>query len=1476
MSRGQFTNTFEKGMMSDMNILQQPNGSYRYAKNCNIISQDGNNYVVKDCLGNLITFTINAPYNAVYTVVGALPMVLKFFSLPGELYCISTNSRSTSGAGYCEIGKIEYLPYGEGVQPKTLTGQYNGGYIPLYHSADMNMSQAYMADGFGFSENEFIARLYWTDNFNEPRVFNVKDPQFTTYISTGSLVVGQQYMVVEGAVTHSAVNYGPGLTAGNVFTAVGINFTDLTTPTPTAKVIAYYPYQLLDWTPSRKMGNISFLSYGAGAVMCGNKVYFYRLGTNDGIYTSWSYGCAPIHVGTQNELDYLTSPTVAYQDFVGAGLTTTLVNSGRSVRVTIDNIDTNFDFVELACAEFDQLIDTPRIISIVAVANITPVTTSVTLEHTGSNPISELTLSDITLFPASILKCKALATSDNFNLPANITERSEFILDMTPVTLDNVYYPMLSHMDATSCSLSGMVPSGVSPTCGANPAAGAVYPWSRWKVTAGTAIYNGTSYTVGKVIVGVSGAGNDSIDTATNPGTQVRPCVTRNQYTTSLGARVENAIEIVGSQGVGFWDYKEPAVHHHVQGLWGNQTYRPAIILVDKKGNPMYAQHLGDHTTPIPQLRNPYSGLMTRDQIGNTGQYAYSLVASGLKVSGITIPPSVINEISGFMIVRAVRDASIICQGILTQNTHTGATPDVYKCGAYIPVSESDDAVVSKNYTFISPDIACNVPLPGVVGAIGDTIENAAWVDAFDYGGGVRVRGAGPAASEQVYSKVITTLGADTTSRTGTITYWAEVNDGDDLDIGNGVTFENKMKIDAAAGTVIEGGCVTGGVDYDLDGHEAIGCKKVVLSIATDFKHYGPSANDYSSVAANAQTEKLLVNYKKTGYGNPYGGIGEQALANTLYISTGHFQPITTQVKTDTFDGTNYVFNNIEVFGGDCFTCLVDVGYGLWNDDFTDKYSYAWTFPCECNSNYNLRRGRKTSNVEMYYTGTALTESIAYLDPSAEIRLEDYSYNRGYSSGTLVNYPAMPANLVNSAKFKTRIRHSLEKTLGETIDSFRRFAIGDYIDLDGHAGEINNVRPKDGRIIVWQNDAIATVPILERQLLGADFGDATTIGTGGVLDRFDTLNSFFGNQHQWSLCDTDTGFMWFDMRRKAVVTLDMNGGIAEVSEILYNKSLFSEIFVEAIGNQVVTASTLGVGFLNSPTFDPESDRPLLGVGIISVFDPKFKRVYMTFKFKARRKITVSGVQVDGFWSKDFTIGFIKMGEYRVFEGFYDWFPAIVHNHGQLVLAMNNPKNTTQYIPSSLIGMSFVVGETLPGTNQSEYVCIADVTISSGANLPNGASGATYWVLINASNNVMVLNQPAVLGQTVAPDYVYNMFDGRVVNNVMSIVVNPPSEEAFEVTNIVQVGPYNVNYTTIQTEATNQSAQDVNIRSTDRNYRFDYRQIKSNLPLSTSIGRLVDFFLKITFTKKNYTTNPTVLTTSVKILEKVRSMFREKR
>ena len=549
--------------------------------------------------------------------------------------------------------------------------------------------------------------------------------------------------------------------------------------------------------------------------------------------------------------------------------------------------------------------------------------------------------------------------------------------------------------------------------------------------------------------------------------------------------------------------------------------------------------------------------------------------------------------------------------------------------------------------------------------------------------------------------------------------------------------------------------------------------------------------------------------------------------------------------------------------------------YGVWNDDLGSSFSYAWTFPCECSANYGLRRGRKTSNVEMYYTGTFSTQSIVYLDPSADVRLEDYSYNPGYSAeGGAIVYPALPVDFINAGQFPSRIHFAGQKVLGETIDSFRTFGIQDFKDISAQSGRINNLKVVDDTVLVFQDWAINTVPVLERQVVSSTSGAATIIGTGGVVDRWDVVSSYFGNQHQWSVIEAEYGLAWFDMHRKAFVTISKGQGVLEVSQALGMQGFFNEAFLEALGAGIALNAT---DLLNSPTFDDTSDRPLMGIGITGVYDPKLKMTYMCFKFKARQD--VSGTTK--YQSKDFTIGYLNTNTANMFIGFFDWTFCIAHNHNQLVFSTNNPKNTTQLLGASIANASFVAGETLQAqdslgnTTNEEYICIAPVTLNTAAKYPLGASSATYWFKVNATNELYVSNNPLIDNSNPAGDYVYNKFFGKVVNNQVDFIVNPNAGESIFIQAMEQHGN-DVNVTDVYIDAEGATAQDTTIPASSNYYRYVYDKWKSNMPLTSLGARIINRYLRIKLYKKNWDNSPILVSRSVKTLRLVKSIFNIKK
>lgn len=1482
MSIESHINSFEKGMTKDYNILYQPDGTYRHCVNCSLVSQDGNNYVIKDCLGNVRTFAINIRYADTTLTFDTPPTPIGFISFPDVLVVFSTNDNTESG-GYGEIGIINYQPYGEGVAPVAIVGQNNPGYVPLYHSSDLKFTILQQIEGFAFQENDLIKRVYWTDDLNEPRVIDIGNPIYTTYIASGSLVTGEQYMVLEGVINHNGDQYGPtdasGTILGNVFTAANANYTSATGTTPTPKVIRYMPYQLLSFTPSRSLGNISFTGYGSGSLYCGAKMYFYRLlNTSEGIQTSWSYGSFPVPVRLGGANAYFTQ--------LGAGTPTTLINSDKSVLLRIDNIDQNFERIQIAVAEFDQLLDVPRVIAIVIDEEITASTMD--FEHSSTGNLGTLTLGDLTLFPAVILTCKTMTTNKNYILIGNIRERDEFTFDNSGVTVEQINYAMPAQrnepggsIDAEVCpNVQTYVPMDYNPF--ANPSgANAIQPYTRWAVTdvsGGSVTYNAVAYGLGEYFIGVPG-----VFTVTIPvGSQIRPCVTRNRYTTN-GGDPRPDILLLSS---GYWDYKDPSVCTHVKGLWNEEKYRYGVIVWDLKGNPYYVRHLADLDTTRQVTKD-----ICFTESDNVGPWLY-INQTGAKISGVTFSPDVVANMSGFSIVRAERDPRVLTQGILFQSSESGEIISGYTvvqpASSYKLSIDNSLNSVDNIYSFISPDALVNFPIPNYADGITNvstSIEEAFWLEPNDQSsdGNSWYLKSVAGANNEAETKYFTVAGAESPVqplRTAKIRSQFRCNENANLAaFGNTTTyFQNKTNIGVGVVPLtptIDTYCIAGVVGSTntlAPVTMAAGGLRTVLELTDDtgLTDYNSTTVFYNSLP-NSGLNKLVVNYVVEN-ANQYGGNSASALAATTYISTGHFQVINPTVLSETLDvNGNYTFNDIEIWGGDCYTCLIDYGYACFDDAATlngapaaGSYSWGIKFPCQCNSNYTLRTGTPARKVAPDLMHSNAAGNGIFFRIGAGTQLEGFQYNQGYSSdGHFVAYPALPVDYSLTNVFRYRIRFAGEKFPGELINTFRTFLTNDYKDTDGQGGEINNLRTKNGRTIVWQNAIISSVPILERDVISTEDGFPTNIGTGGVVDRFDPIDSYFGNQHQWGLTATEFGFVWFDMRRKSVVAMDFGSGVQEISFVEGLKGFFDEVFLEVVGN----TSPISNNILNDPLFTKYSDRPLTGVGITGVYEPKFKMTYLTFKFIKRTATTAL--------NKDFTIGYFHPK--KQFIGFFDWTPGIAWNHNQIVLSANNPKNKLIYYGAGMPPTVFVPGDVVALGN-SEYICISQVTIASypgSATTIPSAPGSAFWAVINITNEIWVHNQPALLGQAVAPDYLYDSIFGQVVNNELQYVVNPRVENPFSVLNMEQEGN-TVNFTDLYTSAESQSASDVSISSTSRFYRVIYDKICNNMPLDLLRGRITNSYLLVRWVKRNWTTDPRVVSKGVKILRFVKSMFSQKR
>jgi hypothetical protein len=1368
----EFTNTFENGMHKDNNVLLQPSGTYRDMNNGMLVSYDGNHYVVEMPKGSKVSFTIPPIYKNVYTTLAAIPTPIGFISFLDKLVVFSTNNDSQTNYG--EIGVVEFDHDGIGT------------YTPLYNHAELNFSIEHQIRGFSFEENDAIKRVYWTDYFNSPRVLNTLDVALQTNITSGTIVADQEYMVVRGAIEYNDGTglkiYGPGLTAGNIFTGGAIS--TFTTINGSPIVYKYIDLVLLDWVPDRTLPDIDFKEPIVGSLFGGSKSYFVRYKLKaQGITTSWSYGSFPINV-------YSIGAYSSYTLVEGSGASA-LQNTTAGVRLTVSNINTYFDTIEVASATFDEVSNTLTRAEIFATLPIT--SSSMNVDHTTEGAGEALTLDDLTIFPASIFKVKDITTNKNYNVIGNIVEREELTdFDGTTATVSNLTYNVPADQN-----LGAPMNAGIGKQSASGIFSGGIIADGHYVVTTGNITYMGNIYGPAQPL-GPYFTGVYLFTTFLGTGT-VKANILIKKYKSQSGFNRYKSIELNDD----YFDYRGFAATQYLRQYWSGETYRIGILPYDKKGNPMYARWIDDFTIQTLGSKN---GPTT--QRGN----GCSLNVNGLSISGITFSADDMAKISGFSIVRAPRDKVYTAQGVLFQTTGTSATLN----GSIMQqplcqLSLSNDYIEGgggNSIPFImnwySPDEMFEYS--GFTGGANNYLEGDCFINPLGslYGG----------SNDQANTKFYRQQGA-ATPQTVKITRYDGVNPGGSItDYYAGTDYDNNLTHLAN---------ISLPSPWTSDG-KAVGCKTIVVTMDS-----GLSFPDTTSMTAmpGENPAKPLMNYKIIK-ANLYGGTSERALANTIYISTGHYQRIDSSVLADTYDaGTNsYIFDEVEVFGGDSFLTIMSLGKSLYDDvQYNPSFSYGIFYPVESNCNPYLRQGRNIGQYGMHNNPTF----GVYYNISGNSRLEQFLLNDAYATdGTIIAYPALP-DVSLASNFPYRTRWAGAKTLGESTDSFRTFLQNSFRDLDGNKGPINNIRQRDGKVFYWQDHAVGYLPILERQLVNGDIGEATQLGVGGVIDRFDTFNTYFGNQNTNGLVETEYGFAWFDYRRRAMLAMSVGGGIQEVSFVKGLETFFNE-------------STRFDTNANNPITD---DKPLTGNGICGVYDPMYKMTYISFKWKESDKDY-----------RRFTIGYYHPR--NIFVGFFDLEPSILWNHNNLLIGN---KSITADVVAAIT--QYFVGDKVQ-KNNIEYTAITNFQTDSpisGQYQPDFPN-SVYWIKTTQSNETNLLFSTTN----------FCKFFGYTYNHDIEIIVNPKTGKPFAVDNLIQKSN-DTNYDSVLCTTDDDTSTD--LTSNNKFYRYYDRGWHSSIALGAK-GRLVDYYLKVKLSITNYSGNPTVSRNLQKIFNFVTSVFREKK
>lgn len=285
----------------------------------------------------------------------------------------------------------------------------------------------------------------------------------------------------------------------------------------------------------------------------------------------------------------------------------------------------------------------------------------------------------------------------------------------------------------------------------------------------------------------------------------------------------------------------------------------------------------------------------------------------------------------------------------------------------------------------------------------------------------------------------------------------------------------------------------------------------------------GTADENYSKLEARiaAGLGTFIVDIKKSNYGM-YGGMSYQDRQFTEYISTGSFATNSDPVYV--FSGDTYInmfdytvthaLDQVDPSEG-VFTEIGDHD-NWWNDTvLSQTMRVGAILPLESQINTMVDAGgtygEKKNILIQALPGAYSIGASAGIDYIKSQSKNEHSYNSAYSAQQTA-FPAFSEimNENKSDEYKYRISASEKKVLGEMYDGWSIFMPSNYIDVDSIAGDISKLKNFNNRLYFIQEYGIGIVSVNERSLITDGNGSELSLGTGGILSRYDYLSKSYG------------------------------------------------------------------------------------------------------------------------------------------------------------------------------------------------------------------------------------------------------------------------------------------------------------------------------------------------------------------------------
>lgn len=1156
-----WTNDFIAGMRSDSDPASQEKSTYRQSLNGRVFfNQVTGSLSWQTVYGNkqVIDFKGNYGQTKGYTPIGQA-------EFPNCIALLSTYN------GNSEIGMVTVDVTGTWSYQTCYNDLYdpNGGLLKFSLAHDM---QSVIPN----VENEQTWRIYYTDYFNQSRVFNLQEGNKNfnpDFIAQGS------YLPIGGA------------TIGNVYPP-------------------YYSAFSMDNTPQFSMGQIKFVQTISGNKLSGVYQYIYRLLTKDGYETPWTMPTRPLFL-TTDVIDPTNSQEYAMQ--------ASNIATNKGIQIEIDGIDIRYNQIQVA-----------YIFSIVPSQSISAAYFS-TIDIDGQTSIvvndidnggTPIALTSISAQFSNIQLVKAMAVREKYLLKGGITTQTPPIIDGSQITC--IPHVRSMHMDEqvqSATTAAQNIPMNFTSTYNNSPLIDAYFTSMSAYYLGGTTtpVYN--KFQINKDYINYQGMQVDSLYSG---------------YFREEWYRFGILLfDLAGNP----W-YVTHVCDIQLPPQTGNQF---TTIQIDNAGN--VTTTTATHGSAADYLLT-FSSISTPIEDFSVTDINPRLQILGMMFGNIDLT-DVIDQISAFAIVRVERDPTILAQGlILPMVCESGGSDNNKVRGMGYPSNNfitpahatplwqpNGVAMQAKtsayNYVMQQSYFAYSCP---------DYIFDNTVLPTLNESHNIKLVGGvhnGIASSGAYYSPVygIIDFGSDGTTsgdRRGFIdkTYYTAASGVFQDYLSNYINFSDSkwqsgMRTWAPFGfDTTQSGFDPSNGSLTLDGFTHNGTTSGIPGISTGHLYDGgyhqnaicisvngvtptplyPIAMTYNTGTLNEVTYGL-ANYIITGK-TPYGGVNPTSISQSIFYSTGHFQPITEQVKSEVLHSGRYVFNNVEVFGGDCYNDLYALARVYAQDDNsgsstggysggTNSVAIGNAFPCEMKYNSFMRNGNTWAKSGFVAPAPYFPAGVSKYNFEAQTINDVLTYEE-----TNVLYTGKPINLSFISDFSQRWYYSVQKIDGEVIDSWRQFPVNQFDDCEGVYGRVMGAFTLgDGLVYCLQEKGFSRIRFTDRSSLSQTQTDTLKIGIGAILDSFEYISTVFGTQHSLSIANTGKSVYWVDADHQCICRFSQNG-------------------FENLSDQHGVHNLLLSYFKNpngiTPQYDYSFDNPTLNGGIHAVVDRVNREILFTF------------------------------------------------------------------------------------------------------------------------------------------------------------------------------------------------------------------------------------------------------------------------